>query len=106
MRGRGQQRRGLCPVHDPVDRRVINPRTFSVHLGKNIFQCFQADCARPGNVLDFWAAVHHLPLYEAALHLAATFHLARNREEEPVATCKQPTPKTDSTAAVITANGG
>jgi hypothetical protein len=25
-----------------------------------------------------------LPLYEAALHLAETFHLPRNREEESV----------------------
>ena len=37
-----------------------------------------------GNVLDLWAAVHKLPLYEAALHLAETFRLPRNREEEPV----------------------
>jgi transposase len=81
LRGRGQQRRGLCPVHgQPNDR----ARTFSVHLGKNVFQCFQAECAVHGNVLDLWAAVHRLPLYEAALHLAETFHLPRNREEEPV----------------------
>jgi hypothetical protein len=37
-----------------------------------------------GNVLDFWAAVHRLPLCDAALHLAATFNLRQNREEEPV----------------------
>ena len=37
-----------------------------------------------GNVLDLWAAVHRLPLYEAALHLAETFNVPRNREEEPV----------------------
>jgi DNA primase len=59
-------------------------RTFSAHLGKNIFQCFQAECGAHGNVLDFWAAFHHLPLYDAALHLAETFRLRRNREEEPV----------------------
>jgi transposase len=81
LRGRGLQRRGPCPIHaQPTDKLG----TFSAHLGKNIFQCFKADCAAQGNVLDLWAAVHHLPLYEAALHLAATFHLARNREEEPV----------------------
>ncbi len=34
--------------------------------------------------LDLWAAVQRLPLYEAALHLAETFGLRRNREEEPV----------------------
>jgi transposase len=81
MRGRGQQRRGPCPVHG----QATDPNaTFSVHLGKGIFQCFQADCGVHGNVLDLWAAIHRLPLYEAALHLAATFELPRNREEEPV----------------------
>lgn len=81
LRGRGQQRRGRCPIHS----QATDPeRTFSAHLGKNVFQCFHAACAAHGNVLDFWAAVHHLPLHEAALHLAETFHLRRNREEEPV----------------------
>jgi transposase len=81
LRGRGQQRRGPCPVHgQPTDRE----HTFSAHLGKSVFQCFHADCAVHGNVLDFWAALHRLPLYDAALHLAATFNLPRNREEEPV----------------------
>ena len=82
LRGRGDQRRGPCPVHSqPGDAK----RTFSVHLGKNAFQCFHADCGVKGNVLDLWAAIHRLPLYDAALHLAETFHLLRNREEEPVA---------------------
>jgi len=81
LRGRGQQRRGPCPVHGrPTDRTPC----FSAHLGKNVCQCFQADCAVHGNVLDLWAAVQRLPLYEAALHLAATFQVPRNREEEPV----------------------
>jgi transposase len=81
LRGRGQQRRGPCPVHGQATDRE---RSFSAHLGKHICQCFQADCAVHGNVLDLWAAVHRLPLYEAALHLAATFQLPRNREEELV----------------------
>jgi transposase len=81
LRGRSQQRRGPCPVHgQPTDRKG----TFSVHLGKNVCQCFQADCAAQGNVLDLWAALQRLPLYEAALHLAETFHLHRTREEEHV----------------------
>jgi DNA primase len=82
LRGRGRQRRGPCPIHG----QATDPqRTFSAHLGKNVYQCFHADCGAHGNVLDLWAAIQHLPLYEAALHLAETFHLARNREEEPVA---------------------
>ena len=81
LRGRGLQRRGRCPLHGQA---TDTHRTFSAHLGKNIFQCFHAECAAHGNVLDLWASLHHLPLYEAALHLADTFHLPRNREEEPV----------------------
>jgi DNA primase len=81
LRGSGPQRRGCCPLHShPGDQE----RTFSVHLGKNAFQCFQKDCGVRGNALDLWAAIHRLPLYDAALHLAETFGLPRNREEEPV----------------------
>jgi transposase len=79
MRGQGQQRRGPCPVHAHA---TDKNHTFSVHLAKNICQCFHAKCAVHGNVLDLWAALQHLPLYEAALHLAETFRLQRNREEE------------------------
>jgi transposase len=81
LRGSGPQRRGFCPLHP--DSRAHAP-TFSVHLAKHVYHCFQADCAAHGNVLDFWMAIHQLPLYEAALHLAATFDLPRNREEAPV----------------------
>jgi transposase len=103
LRGRGQQRRCPCPLHgQPTDRE----QTFSVHLGKGVFQCFKADCAAKGNVLDLWAALHGLPLYEAALHLADTFHLLRNREEEPVnCTRNASSPQTTANSAVITADG-
>jgi len=81
MHCRGPQLRGPCPIHgQPTD----SGRTFSVNVGKNIFRCFHADCGAQGNVLDLWAAIHKLPLYEAALHLAETFGLPLNREEEPV----------------------
>jgi transposase len=99
MRGHGQQRRGPCPVHSrPADA----VRTFSVHLGKNVFRCFHADCALKGNVLDLWAATHRLPLYEAALHLAETFQLAVNREEEPVKGTSPPQNATAKTSASTT----
>ena len=55
-----------------------------MHLGKNICQCFQAKCRAQGNVLDLWAAIQRLPLYDAAVHLAETFRLHRTREEERV----------------------
>ncbi len=83
LRGRGLQRRGPCPIHgSPNDSQP----TFSAHLGKHIFQCFHAKCRAQGNALDLWAAIHKLSPYEAALHLAETFNLPRNREEEPVRT--------------------
>lgn len=57
-----------------------------MNLDKQVFQCFHAECAVQGNLLDFWMAVRRLPLYEAALDLAKTFGLqiGPNREEEPV----------------------
>jgi DNA primase len=81
LRGSGQQRRGCCAVHGKAG---MKERTFSVHPGKNVFQYFQAECGAHGNFLDLWAAVKGVLLYEAALHLAETFRLRRNREEEPV----------------------
>jgi transposase len=106
FKGTAQQRRGPCPVHTKAPAATpASKATCSVQLGKNIFQCFQAECGAQGNVLDLWAAVQQLPLYDAALHLAATFHLPRNREEEPVLACKKPAAKPGSTGAVITTNG-
>ena len=85
FKGTGEQRRGPCPVHAEAPATVpAKKHTCSVQLGKSIFQCFKADCAAHGNVLDLWAAVQRLPLYEAALHLAATFHLPRNREDATI----------------------
>ncbi len=105
LRGRGQQRRGPCPVHSQP---TAPERTFSVHLGKNAFQCFHAECAVKGNVLDLWAAIHRLPLYEAALDLAETFQVPRNREEEPVKGTSSPRTATAKTSApaAATATGG
>jgi hypothetical protein len=80
---RGSQRRGRCPVHTQAGDRN---RSFSADLRKNVFQSFEPLCAIHGNVLDFWAAWRRLPLRDAALDLAATFHISPslNREEEPV----------------------
>jgi hypothetical protein len=83
LKGSGTQRRGPCPIHASPDN---CERTFSASLDKHVFRCFHAECRAQGNVLDLWAAVHQLPLYDAALHLAKTFHLELIpiREEEPV----------------------
>jgi hypothetical protein len=83
LKGRGRQQRGPCPIHGQASD---GHRSFSVALDRHVFRCFHADCSAQGNVLDLWAAIHKLTLYEAAVHLAQTFSLdlSPNREEEPV----------------------
>ena len=71
LRGNGPQRKGPCPLHRGDGR----GRTFSVHLDKNVFQCFDAACGQKGDVIDLWAAVHALSLRDAALDLVQTFGL-------------------------------
>jgi hypothetical protein len=71
LRGTGAQRRGPCPLHRGDGR----GRTFSVNLDTHVFQCFDKKCGRKGEVIDLWAALHGLPLREAALDLVRTFGL-------------------------------
>ena len=72
LRGSGPQRRGPCPLHGAKRSRG---RTFSVHLGKSVYQCFHPPCGASGNVIDLWAQIHRLTTYEGAIHLAHTFDL-------------------------------
>jgi hypothetical protein len=71
LRGSGPQRRGPCPIHRGDGR----GRTFSVNLDENVFQCFDARCAKKGDVIDLWAGVKGLSLRAAALDLVRTFAL-------------------------------
>jgi transposase len=71
LRGAGPQRRGPCPIHRGDGR----GRTFSVHLGDNVFQCFDARCGAKGDVIDLWAQVKGMSLRDAALDLVDTFGL-------------------------------
>jgi transposase len=89
LKQRGRQLRGPCPLHSQAGDR---DRSLSVSLDKQIFRCFHPTCSAHGNTLDLWAAVHQLPLYDAAVHLAQTFglELPLNREEEPVRPPSQP----------------
>ena len=70
LHGNSKQCRGPCPIHN--SQRPAS-RSFSVNLERNLFQCFSPKCQAHGNVLDLWAAIHKLNLYEAAKHLATTF---------------------------------
>jgi transposase len=78
--GRGAQLYGPCPFH-PASGKAS--RSFCVSLKKQIFRCCQPTCHVHGNALDLWATARGLPIYEAALDLAQTFHLEirRTREE-------------------------
>src|SRR5262249_40348319 len=71
LRGPGEQKRCACPIHRADGR----GRTFSVHLGQNVFHCFETRCQKKGDVIDLWAALHHLSLRDAALDLLRTFNL-------------------------------
>jgi len=74
LRGRNQ-RRGACPLCKST------ARSFSVHLEKNVYQCFLPGCSS-GNVLDFWAAYQRQPLHAAARSLAETFGLKTQRNTD------------------------
>jgi DNA primase len=57
-------------------------RTFSVNLAENAFHCFDPACGKQGDVIDHWAALHHMSLRDAALDLAQLFQL----ESAPIPT--------------------
>ena len=67
VRRTGDQVRGTCPLHAPSE--TGKHHTFSAHLGRHTFQCFQ--CGASGNHLDLWAKATKKPVYEAALDLCA-----------------------------------
>jgi len=60
----GDQLHGPCPVHGSSS---LWGRTFSVNLRSGRYYCHK--CRSHGNLLELWAAVCHLPIYEAALDL-------------------------------------
>ena len=66
----GPQVRGPCPI---PGCRSTSPRPFSVHLDRQAYRCFA--CRGQGNALDLWAAIHGLPLYQAALDLCRALNL-------------------------------
>jgi transposase len=71
LRGNGPQKRCTCPIH----RGDARGKSFSVHLTDNVFCCHDNSCAKKGDVIDLWAALHGLSLRDAALDLVETFHL-------------------------------
>lgn len=62
-----EQWRGRCPFCSTGDSSADASATFSVHITRNLFQCFR--CHRSGNSLDLWVQSSGLPLYAATLDL-------------------------------------
>jgi DNA primase len=56
----GAQVRGPCPVHGSTSP---GSRSFSAHLGRNLWRCFV--CNASGNALDLWARATNQELYPA-----------------------------------------
>jgi hypothetical protein len=62
-----EQWRGRCPFCSTSDSPADANAPFSVHITRNLFQCFR--CHRYGNSLDLWVQISGLPLYAATLDL-------------------------------------
>jgi len=67
---RGPQLRGPCPISGCCS---TSGRSFSVHLTRQVYHCFA--CRSSGNVLDLWAAIHTLSIYQAAVDLCHVANL-------------------------------
>ena len=77
---RGDQWRGPCPIcSDGVAD--VKQSCFSVHVSRNLFQCFR--CQRAGSQLDLWAHFRGLSLYPATLDLCQRLGLEPFTLENP-----------------------
>jgi DNA primase len=74
------QVRGPCPVHGSSTGKS---RSFSAHLGNNMFQCFK--CGAAGNQLDLWAAATKQDIFHAAQELCTLLRI-----EVPILRPKRP----------------
>jgi DNA primase len=83
---RGDQVRGACPLHEPSEGG--KHRSFSAHLGRNMFRCFK--CQAAGNHLDLWVKASKKPIGEAAVDLCARLHQEVPYLNQATATRKSP----------------
>jgi DNA primase len=60
----GDQWHGPCPIHGSSS---ASSRSFSVNLRTGRYFCHK--CNSHGNQLELWAAIHRLPIHEAAIDL-------------------------------------
>lgn len=66
----GDKLKGKCPL--PAHG-TTQSESFSVSRGKNLWNCFDKNCNRGGNVLDFVMQMESCTLYEAAAKLMEWF---------------------------------
>ncbi len=92
-RRRGPQHRGPCPIPGCQSN---SSRPFSVHLGRQCYHCFA--CRSHGNPLDLWAAVHRLPLPQAAVDLCQRIGLPLPRPSSPLTPTPRPSRRVPSRA--------
>jgi DNA primase len=60
----GDQLHGPCPVHGSTS---ASSRSLSINVQTGRYYCHK--CQSHGNQLELWAAIHRLPIYEAAIDL-------------------------------------
>jgi DNA primase len=113
LKVRGEKATGFCPLPTHPIRSDGKKRTasFSVHLGKGIWQCF--GCGAKGNVLDLGARLRGLnpedpaQLRKAALKLAEIFGIkceqpnGRSREVKPAAQSAEPAARAAPVASPV-----
>ena len=83
---RGLQWRGPCPI---CSNGILaeKDRCFSVHITRDLFQCFR--CQRSGTQLDLWVHLSGLSLHPATLDLCRRLGV----EPIPLANPQPPNPR-------------
>ena len=81
LRRRGDELHGRCLLADCHRGAPGRDHAFAVNVRKGVYQCFR--CCRCGNVLDLWAQVHGIGVYETALELCDKLQIEVPRLVEP-----------------------
>jgi len=95
---KGNQAMGFCPLPDHKGRSKAQSKSFSVNLGKGIFQCF--GCQAKGNVLDFAALMEGLDPDDTAQFRQAALMLQDRYLGEGEPQQKTSAPKKDAPVEV------
>ena len=72
---RANEWRGPCPIHNSKAR---SSRCFDLDLALNRWHCHK--CSATGDLIDLWALLRGLSVYDAAWQLARLHGICVNRE--------------------------